>query len=464
MWTSPTARFSFGRLLPAGLGILATPLASRLLGPSGYGSIAIIVAWSAVGATLLCGWLEPMAVRELSSPTRHGGSFVGKALIGMSLAVACGLVLGLLGSYLLGDWGWAFAATASVLTGALGLVIGLARARGLARVFVVAATLGLGSRAIGGSAALILGFGAFGYLIGWAVAAALALLVGLVSIRTVLTRMRPYRPSITDAVYAFSLSGAAVSFLLLQVVDRLTMRLNLSSAEVGRYVLGYSLTELLINLASSVLHARRFPVLLRDWESDRPRAMRSLEANLALSAFLPLVMAPVLFVYGPSVMKLVGGAEFGTEGGMFLVLIAIGLAFCGAAQWLAVDLQATRRVSRWFGVVSGCVVVNATVVLVTADGAGIAAGSIATLLSYAILCFGVIAMSPRAGLSALALRACGPAFAAAAVALLLQAVATSHSAEVRLLLGISGFAAAYPCARVLAARIPRLYQEVGGSC
>ncbi|EHN12188.1 polysaccharide biosynthesis protein putative [Patulibacter medicamentivorans] len=398
-WSGPTVAFSLGRLIPAAITLLATPIVARLLGPADYGDLAVALAVSAAVTAALLGWCEPLVVRELASAADGadpgararrfrrvvGGNVASVALAGTAVSLLLGVAIG---SEIVAAVG-----IASVAMGVSMLVTGIARAEGRPGLFLTVATLAVGGRPAAGTAAVALGFGVAGYMWGWLILTVIALGWGLPRAHVHLRDLRPRMPRIAEVRYAAPLSGVALAGLLLQVGDRLGLRLFVDSHELGRYALGYALTEIGVSLAFQVLHVRRFPLLLEDWRTRREHAYLALRRNVMLATGIALALVPATLAAGSEAMSLVGGDEFGVANAGFMSLVAAGLALNGASQWAAVDLQYQRRTSAWLAASGAGVVANFAVIFAAGPSMGIAAGGLATLVAYCVTLVLVVALA-----------------------------------------------------------------------
>lgn len=436
-----SVRFSAGRLIPAFLGIASTPIVSRVLGPESYGYLASVMAICGVATAVLLGWCEPMAVREFSVPDHRAGAMRLRRCFGIVGAVAVlGAVIAISVSILLRSPMIAIAGAVSLVVGATGLIVGIARGVGDARTFVVTASLGIGGRALGGLAGVLVGFGVTGYFVGWLTVSTAAFIVGFLMLRLPVRFLRPRLPSMHEFRYAMPISGVAVSFLLLQVADRITLLPIVGAELVGIYTLGYSLTELGVSLAASVLHARRFPLLIAQWEGNRDEGLHDLRKNISIAVTIPLALAPILLVYGNTGLVLLGGDRFAASSTWFLVLISIGLAWCGAAQWLSVDLQESRSTARWLYAIVLGVLANVVLVYVFAPLIGINAGGVATLGSYAIMCVAVVMLSGERRMWSTLCEGALPATAACVSGISATYLVSESDPFIRVLCGVISFA------------------------
>jgi PST family polysaccharide transporter len=452
---SPTLRFAFGRLIPAALTIAATPVSARLLGADGYGVLAAALAASGAVSAVAFGWAEPLMVRELAGPTsrekrqdvlrKYGGIAAAVAILALLLTTIIAVAVDDILVFAVG--------TVSVFVGASWLITGVSRAEGRAAGFVVTATLAQGGRSVGGVGALALGAGILGYMWGWAAFVVCALFLGMRFAAFPALALVPALPTPAALRYIVPLSGVAVFVLLLQVVDRLVLAAFVPASELGVYSLGYTITEVGVSLSFAVLHARRFPVLLSLWgRPDRVSALEALQQNVFAAVAIPLATIPVLLVLAEDVLGLVGGPEFVAPSTSFMLFVAVGLAFYGVAQWVSVSLQHARRTRDWLLATGAAVVVNISVMVMTAGEIGIAAGGLATLLAYATMCVAVLVLSRDRDLVRVARTAViGPLGALAVALAVTVATAAATSAVPAAVLGTVG----YLCGLLVVAREQR---------
>lgn len=407
---SSTIQYAAGRLLPAAITVITTPILARMLEPKAYGDLALALSITTTVGAALFGWCEPVTVRELS----HSGpadvrspvsDFLRSA--GGTLGLIAGTALTL--TLLFGSWNFGvllpLMIAVSCLFGIVMLITGAARALDQASTFVLISTLANGGRSLAGILVALVGFSVARYFWGWIALLIITVALGVPRVGLKWHDFIPRVPSQAFIRYIVPASGVAISILLLQLVDRLTLNFVVDRSELGVYTLGYAMTETGVVVVFSVLHTRRFPLLLQLWATNRDEAKRLMTLSAYVSACVPLAIAPALAVLGATGLKGIGGAAFAPTSSWFMVYVAIGLGLYGAGQWITVSLQFDRLTNRWFiSTVSG-VLVNAMVILVLGDRLGITAGGIATLCAYGCMLICVAKLSPEPDMWHLSLKA-----------------------------------------------------------
>lgn len=378
------ALFLIGRVVPAALTFALIPFVSRLLGPDGYGSLAVYLALVAAFSALAFGWCEPVAVREFVDNDGGTDSETIRTRIG-SLVVATSLV----GCFLAAVSAIAFSNLVLVLVVLCGtsygvgmLCVGVGRSTNNGPLFLRTTMLVIGGRSVGGLVGVAVGFGVPGYLGGWLVLAAAGAAGGLHGSGFSRPALSIRKVPLSFLRYAIPVSAVGTSIFLLQIVDRLLLALFIDDRALGIYALGYSMVEAGIVLLFSITFARQFPALLRTWSTDLQAGERRLVLLATVTFSIPLAGIPTVLFYGQALMGIMGGAAFVPPSSLFLVLVVIGLSFYGLAQWLSVDFQAKRLTGRWCSATYLGVLANISVVLIFGHLLGLVAGGVATLVAY----------------------------------------------------------------------------------
>lgn len=379
-----TVRFAPGKLVPAALTVLATPVFARVLGPTSYGVLSVATTFTLLGAALLFGWSEIVAVRELVDAgstveqlcSQASLVFVGAIALGVG-ATAVAAATG--GNYVLVG---AVAAT-TVAWGATTFFTGAMRGRGDANGYVRTAVIGSSGRAVFGVPAAIAGAGPAGVIFGWCAGAVVAAALAARRLRVRFRQVRLRLPAREFVMFAAPAVGVASGFLLLSLADRALLALFRSSADVGTYSLGYSLVEQSLVLGLSILQASGFPRLLRVFtEHGASRGGADLAVAITRALTVCGVVALPMILFGQHILVLVGGAAYGRHSAGFMQFVVVGVLLLGVGQYLSVPLQHARRSASWALIVGASAVANLLLNVALIPPFGLLGAGIATALGY----------------------------------------------------------------------------------
>ena len=392
-----TARFAPPRLAAALLTVVGSPLLARLLGPAGYGSLAVAVTVVLVGSALLLGWLEVAAVRELADGSRPAQETVADVLVPVVGATALAAAAAS-AAYAVGGDGLlvALVAAAGITWGLTAFFNGALRARSDAWGFAGLWTMASGGRFLLGIPAALAGLGVRGVIAGWVVSMWGGLAVGLRRLRVRLGRLRLRRPPREVTRFASPVVLVTFGMVALSLADRLILSLYVSDAAVGVYALAYAIVEQSLVLLFSILLATKFPELLRVFDAEGPERAahalgRALEGCLAIAVAVGLPLA----LFGGEILRLVGGDAYARGDTSFIPLVVAGVVLMGLAQYAAIPFQQARRTRPWAVAVGLAVVVNVGLNFLLVPRLGLLGAGIATAAGYAALAASSFALASR---------------------------------------------------------------------
>ena len=342
------------------------------------------VLFTLEGLGLTVGILRVVALEGLQA---------GRAVLGMSLAAVAAMTAGLVASS--SSWaevfGFGNAHEALLLTvlwsgfsACTWVSVALARAADrLAAVLVVDAIQLAGTQALGLAFAATASDRVTAYLLGVAIAQAVALAAGLCYVRPVVRFWR-YRMTLGRAL-AFSLPvlPLALSTFVLSASDRLVISRDLGPAAVGRYQIAYGLACVALILVGA-LGTQWLPSLLQvRATAARQRAITAARDRLAVM-LVPTVLG--LSAGIPEVLRFWVGGSYDVKGLTVVVatvaVSTIPFTLYTCHQLVLLAEGSTSRIAMIM-VVSALANVLLNVILVPL--LGINGSAYATLLAYAVL-------------------------------------------------------------------------------
>jgi O-antigen/teichoic acid export membrane protein len=420
---SQTAKFAPGRIVPAALTVVATPILARLITREDFGELALLQSAALLLGSALFGWAEVLIVRVFSGGAQISEAELSRLSRPAIAGIAGTFLVGAITTIALGSALPFLAALCAVSYAATLVCTALARARGDARLFVMSGVVGLGSRFVLGIPLVAVGGGVSAVLAMWTVGGILAVSV---TARRLHLRWRRFRLSPVDKAHvAFALPVIAVSLglLMLSLADRLILSMFLPASDVAPYALGYSLVDQAASLTFSILMASRFPAMVRTFE-DRGEiaARRQLESAIGRFAAVTVVPLMLLGLYGSRIATWIGGPQYAGADFRFMPFVALGLFLNGLHQYCSVPSQQRMNTRAWAVAILSGVIVNvagnfALIPILGTLGAGVATTSgYGAVVAWLLIANRTAISLPR---RSLVLHACG------VLAGILLAIATS---------------------------------------
>lgn len=343
-----------------GLGYLLTLVASRRLGPSGFGALAALLGLVLVGNVLALGVQAVVARRVVATGLDGAVSWAARlALFGGCALGAAALVLAPVVTSLLHlSTAWPAVALAvsllplTVIGGQLGLMQGAERFHALAALYLVAGVGKVG----GGVLGVVVGGSVTATMVGTAVGSLAAAAVGLVLVRRVLPspgRTPLPRGLVAETALAtYSLGG----LFALTNADVVLARHALSPREAGLYAVGAVVAKGAFWLPSVV------PVVAMPGLSDPGRRRRTVTRAIAGVTLVGVIVTVVVALAGTLVARAVGGSAYVAMADRLWLFAALGSLFA-LAQLLLYSRLATED-RRAAAPVWALVVVEVTLVAV----------------------------------------------------------------------------------------------------
>lgn len=380
---SPTVRFAPGRLVPAVITVVSTPILARLLSKEDFGQLALIQSVALLAASGIFGWLEVTVVRSFASAGTLRGSdtsfLVGPGLVGGGLMLLAGATIAAATGSSLPFLGAGCAVAYATTLGATAL----ARARHAPSVFTTVATVGLCARYVLGLPLLAVGFGLDAVLVSWILGGFLALVIASSALIREPRGVRVAWPSRSQVTFGAPVLLVQTGLLALALIDRVILAAHVSPAGVAPYALGYSLLDQASSLITSILMAAQFPAMIRLFdkagpESARPELQRTIGVFLRFS--VPALV--ILALYGDDLARAFGGSQYADANFAFVPWVAGGLFFLGFHQYLTVPLQQRRETVPWAIAVACGLGINVGLNFALIPSMGTTAAGIATFVGY----------------------------------------------------------------------------------
>ncbi|HEY3259870.1 MAG TPA: polysaccharide biosynthesis protein [Pseudonocardiaceae bacterium] len=338
------------------LSYLLNMLAARALAPDVYGTLGSLLAVIVVGAVPAMGMQTVAALHVARAATGAADGVVsteqqllrtglgGATVVGLLAVVATPLLVALL--HLPSGWPVVWLGVALAPLTLLGVFHGVLQGR---RRFAMLALL-VGVEGVGKVGGALTGLFAFhslaATLAGMAAGAVLAAGAGW----WVCGRRRPQRSPVALAGEVLHASQAILGLVLLVNLDIVLARHNLSGAQAGDYAVGVIITKIAYWLPQAVA-----VIVLPRFVDERHRR-RAVPIALAVIALLDAWVVLPTLLYGPAIIRLIGGTRYGehvTAAWLFALLgsllalvqlllysrIASADRRCASAVWAAVIIE-----------------------------------------------------------------------------------------------------------------------------
>jgi O-antigen/teichoic acid export membrane protein len=325
-----------------GFGYLLNLVASRVLGPSGFGALGALLGLVLIGNVAALG-LQAVTARVLAADrttsTSHAATMYRLALVCAAGVAVLALAAAPMLTQLLhlpdamAAWLLPLVLAPLTVTGVqLGLLQGTERFRSLARLYVVAAVGKVGGGLVGAT----VGGSVTSTMAGTAAGATLSAAVGHLMVRDLLTgpRRSAGRERRRELLYA---THSLLVLFALTNVDVLLARHYLPAPEAGRYAVGAVVAKGAFWLPGFVAVVA-LPAL-----SDTARRRRAALRSMAAVTACGVVATAVCAVLGDLVVALVGGSAYASLAPRVWLFAAAGSLYALAQLLLYSRLAATDR-------------------------------------------------------------------------------------------------------------------------
>ncbi|WP_157269454.1 lipopolysaccharide biosynthesis protein [Azohydromonas aeria] len=387
--------YLLSNLVNAAIPFALLPLLTRVLGPAGYGEVAmfqtLLAALEAVVGLSVAGAVG-RKYYDLPADEAELGRFVGSCLQLVLAAALAVLGVVLLFSAPLSQWlglpaPWLpWAVFTSACAAVTGIRLGLWQVRHQARRF---GALQIGQGALNMALSLLLVVvllqGAGGRIQAQVVAAGLSALLALALLhRDGLLRLRCWRPDFLREALAFGLPLVPhfAGLFLLNAVDRLVIHDELGLAQAGVYMVAVQLgnaMSLVFDALNKAYGPWLFERLKRGDDQDKRLIVRRTYAWFAAL----LLGAALACVAGPALVRLVAGEKFAAAG-LVIGWLALGQAFNGMYFMVTNYVFYARRTGSLALATVGAGLVNVALLLVLVRHFGLQGAAIAFSLSMGL--------------------------------------------------------------------------------
>jgi O-antigen/teichoic acid export membrane protein len=352
-----TAAQALGKLAVLAIGAASIFVTTRYLGASGYGQLALALAFVQMVGLLADLGLLTVVVREISRNPGATERLIGNTL---TLRLALSLVVIVLAGLLSLAMPYTHQVRVAILIAGVPLVLGLANT---AIVAVFQARLRMDRAAISDVAGRAAGFVALLAVaaldLGFYAVVATAGVGALVTLLVTWRLSRPLvriRPAASRAVWRALLVAALPVGAALAVTevyyraDTLIVSLYRPYDEVGFYALGYRVVELL-GMLPAIVMTSVFPLLSRYLHESRELARRTIDAAADLFIAFGLPLAAGGLVVAPQLVRLIGGNGFeGAADTLRILLFAGALGFVSGLFGMALIAGHHQRSALWLSI------------------------------------------------------------------------------------------------------------------
>jgi O-antigen/teichoic acid export membrane protein len=438
-----------GKAVVLGLGAASVAVTTHYLGATGYGKLALALAFVQTFGVLADVGLLTVVVREISRSPERTNDLVG-SVIALRLALSLAVVpLAAIASLALP---YDREVRVAILIGGAALVLGLVNT---ALVGVFQARLRMGRAAASDVAGRVVAFGALAAValldLGFYAVVATAVLGAAVSLTVSWALLRPLaRPRVSAdrsawrALLRVALPvGAALAVTEVYFrADTLIISLFRDYDEVGAYSLAYRIVELLA-VFPAVVMTSVFPLLSGylgpEGQRDRAATVINAAGDVFLAFGLPVAAGGL--VVAPQVVELVAGDGFEAAATPLRVLLFAGV-LAAISGLLGYGLIAGGRQASALRLALAALGVNLALNFALVPPLGVDAAAVVALGCELLLVGGGLVVVRRELLLRPRFRIAGPALAAAAAMAAVIAAVPSESLALLLPLGAAVYLAA----------------------
>jgi O-antigen/teichoic acid export membrane protein len=379
-----------GRIVPAGVGMIALALYTRLLTPEQYGLYALVIAAMSMVNAVFFHWLSLSVSRFLPANEHQPHVLLNTALWAFLVLT---LVSGLLGSLV------TLVRPDDSLRIIILLTVALSWAQGWfdLNLQIINARLQPVRYGVLSSvkALLALGMGLLLFYLGLGVAGILTGLVIALLASSAMElrhwhgrRLQGKNAKLLKELMSYGLP-LALSFILmltLYVSDRFLLGWLLDSETVGEYAAAYDLAYNSLGVVTGVVHLAAFPLAVRAMETRAMEAVhRQLRDNghLLLAVSLPATVG--LAMLANNIAGVVLGADFRTTAAIIIIWVAIGIFVGGIkSYYLDYSFQLARRMDIQVWTIGIAAIVNVCLNLLLIPGYGMVGAAYATVCGFSV--------------------------------------------------------------------------------
>lgn len=387
-----------GGVLASGLAaLLVVPTYTRVLGPSGFGVLEMVIALVALGqAVLLLGSDTALAILLHRTSDAAERSSVVKSGIRLTLAAGAAWGAGGLGVGLLLRWdGYILVALlASAL--APGYAFAAAALRHLDRG---AAFLGASishatvTVAVGMAGVLALDLGVAGATLGLAAGTVTGLLVASWALRDQLTSPRHGSIGVSTLMrVALPAVGASAGLWILGYADRFLLAGLASVEEVGFYGAAWKISLGVSLIVSAFLLAWVPHALRTQRDPDAPRFYAAGLLAFICAGSAVMVLAAT---FAEPLVAVIAGPAFAPAAPLVWILVGSAILF-GAAGMAGVPLQIAHRPGQLGWTTMAGAAAKVLLLVLVADRLGAPGAAMATAVGYAVVVVAVLIAGQRA--------------------------------------------------------------------
>lgn len=372
---------------------IVTAILARLLGPSEYGTYAMVVAAVGTAVALTALGLEEYVGRETAVDVSSGASQQLSWALTMRLVIgACSVpviagIAALFGGLRVGIVALA-ASSLFAMTGLTSFYWAILLAESRTKPAAAIRLIGLMAFCVSGTLTAALGLGYPAVLVASAASATITVLVYASYVRIPIMLRNPSLRDLRSFCIPVALLNAT-NFVLGKTVDVFLIGLLVSSAQAGFYSIAVGLVASADTLMLSALGRLALPSFVRAERSSVDDLARACESQICLNLFASLPLVSALLAANTIVVRYVFGRAYEHVVGLVIIVAAFSVtsrSLGGGIQITVLLAQGRQRVAlllRLAFAVLNVVFDIALIPVFGAVGAAIATGSTGVLLMLA---------------------------------------------------------------------------------
>jgi O-antigen/teichoic acid export membrane protein len=382
--------YIWARGLPSIINFAAIALFTRLLTPEEFGRYAMVMASVFLANAVIFIWLR-LSLLRFAGSAKNQSQLLSTALACFLVLVGLNAIFALIVLPFVADGSQRslilFGMLLLWLTSWLELTSDVLRAQLQPKRYGYINLLkSVTSISVGGTLAY-LGWGAWGLLIGLALATALPTLIYGRTIWTGI-HLRHVDKELTRRLlrYGLPLTASVACSLVVRGSDRILLGWLLNSSVVGIYAAGYDLAQNSLEVLMMIIDAAAFPLAVHALERDGVQAaQKQLSQNITILLTVALPATVGLAMVAPNLAHVMLGSQFQIEAAHLIPWVALAVFLSGVRTYY-IDhafLLGRNTVAQFF-VLGLAAAVNVVLNLIWIPAHGIQGAVWATVIAYLV--------------------------------------------------------------------------------